>query len=559
MRAANPALVLTTLSLLGLLGPSGAHAWTSTTVRSVTAHVTIPADATAEVQVVAELHVDGGWLESFELDGLDPDLELVAERPPRFEDALGEDLGAAVENPGEGRVVFTFPRRSAPRVGDYLATVTYRTHLDAAPRDGRIRLRWTLPGWRTGLDDVSITVDGPEGLEVVEDEAGAETSFTVEPVALEGGARRVLRRAHLPRMREWVVTLEVPATAMNAGLVTPPSVAAPAVRTSAAPPPIVPGAGVVALGALVMLAVAKMTAASQAARRARTPDGSVLRLDVRIRAAMAVAFGVLGALAWWAGHHDGALGLAFAVTLCALCGRAPAPAPARLGSFQPTDRDEHRRAGRALAAERFGPAAWIDASTVPGATFAGLVLAAPVLAWSRGLLPLPLPEALVLAALAGGLMFTGTRRSRPVAPPESLAHLLAFAAGERVDLERHRPFALRPVMHADVRGELQDARLRVTLSTSPRGLLRLDVVRTARPDRLGWTHGLGLLVVTREGSPAERVLEEHLPGAGIGGGARRVARLVPIERGLARALVPVLDALASCPHEARTWVESAAA
>src|SRR5690606_26251814 len=118
-------------------------------------------------------------------------------------------------------VVFTFPRRSAPRRGDYRATVAYRTSLAAATElddDGRVVVRWVLPGWRYGLDDVSITVDAPPGAEPVRDEE--DLAIDVSTTSSEAGTRVIFHRVHLPRTREWAVALAVPAEHMDPALST---------------------------------------------------------------------------------------------------------------------------------------------------------------------------------------------------------------------------------------------------------------------------------------------------------------------------------------------------
>jgi len=74
------------------------------------------------------------------------------------------------------------------------------------------------------------------------------------------------------------------------------------------------------------------------------------------------------------------------------------------------------------------------------------------------------------------------------------------------------------------------------------------VIRAWRADRARWTSEPALLVVTREGSPADRALEERFPGTTIDRAPRRVARQLPMHD-LAPALAPVLEALAACPVE----------
>jgi hypothetical protein len=83
--AVRPALCA--LLALGVLGwPASAHAWTTATVRTARARVTLSEDARrVHVELMAEVRVDGGWLEGFDFDGLDEGLELDPNAPPVFE------------------------------------------------------------------------------------------------------------------------------------------------------------------------------------------------------------------------------------------------------------------------------------------------------------------------------------------------------------------------------------------------------------------------------------------------------------------------------------------
>jgi hypothetical protein len=279
---------------------------------------------------------------------------------------------------------------------------------------------------------------------------------------------------------------------------------------------------------------------------ARVPVSALVRLP-----AWARALGVLG-LALGAALvgplEPGGILATLALGVLALHGRSAAPRAPRLGAFRPAGAGELRAAVRALTEERLGPAALVDPSTVPGALLLGAVLGGPALAWAAGTLPVPAEHALVASGVAAAVLLGGTRRARVTPPVIALAHLAALARRVRADLDDPRRWAVSLVVHADVRGELQDARLRVVPGTSPRGLLRLDVVMAAQPRRTGWTVVPALLVVTREGSPADRALDERFPGTRVADAPRRVARQLALTE-LADAVAPVLDALATCPNE----------
>ena len=55
---------------------SPARAWTTAQIESAHARVEVDAEAVAEVTVLLQLQVRGGWLEGLELAGFDPDLQL---------------------------------------------------------------------------------------------------------------------------------------------------------------------------------------------------------------------------------------------------------------------------------------------------------------------------------------------------------------------------------------------------------------------------------------------------------------------------------------------------
>ena len=160
------------------------------------------------------------------------------------------------------------------------------------------------------------------------------------------------------------------------------------------------------------------------------------------------------------------------------------------------------------------------------------------------------PDALALRCVAAGvaaaILWGDFRWRRPGAPAIDLARLADVARGLRADLDG-RPHALSLVLHTDVRGVAQDARLRIVLPAVPKGLLRLDIARAYRAERASWTGSEVLLVVSRAGSSADRALAEALPDAEIlDAGPRRVARQIALGDPAA-TLAPILHALAACP------------
>ncbi len=125
--------------------------------------------------------------------------------------------------------------------------------------------------------------------------------------------------------------------------------------------------------------------------------------------------------------------------------------------------------------------------------------------------------------LAAMLDAPRVRRAEP--PLASLSRLLAFASRARVALGEGPPIALMPVVHLDVRGVPQDARLRLAHAHAE-GVLRADVVvrtRSLRGPRFG------LLVVTARGTAIDDALEHDARFERVATGAERHARLCAVE------------------------------
>jgi hypothetical protein len=528
--------------------PLRARGWTDARVRSVSTEIHIASDARADVSLVARVRVDRGWLQSFEMDGLDPDLAFIPERPVTFGEENGRMLSPRVEHAGEGRVVFEFGRRSAPRRGDYIASIAYRTELarnTELDEAGHVIVRWTMPSWRYGLDDVVITIDAPHGARAVlaEGEDG-----TVEATHIDSavGSRVTLHRAHLPRTREWSIAIAIPSGMMDAALRVPREIrASPVVRTAPSDDNV-PRSHIAGLALfLAILALAKIFIVVRASMRSRVPPRPLLPLSAKSRSGLVIA-AALGAVFYKSEPEVVAL-LFVVIGISAIHLRAGTPRPPRLGSFRVASAEELAQARRALRDERFGLAAWFDPTTIPGMISFVACSAAPLILSACHILPAPWPLACLTSALVGAILLAETRRSRPMPPLSALAHLLRLASNTRCDLESERRWMLRPVLHTDVRGELQDARLRIVLPATPKGLLRLDVVFAIQAERAHFQNELQLLIVTREGSAADRALEERFAETRIATAPRRTARQLPLGRGLPNQLAPILDALAHCP------------
>src|SRR5690606_33505032 len=135
-------------------------------------------------------------------------------------------------------------------------------------------------------------------------------------------------------------------------------------------------------------------------------------------------------------------------------------------------------------------------------------------------------------------------RAFPTGPADALARLLAFARGLRT---LPTGAGLSPALHVDVRGEVQDARLRVALAHRPEGLLRCDLALSELPHAGGWDAHVVLVVVTRAGSEADQALDAATPdiAATPSRGGRRVLRVLPVGRRALPSLERVIDALAA--------------
>lgn len=536
------------LALALLFTPGRAHAWADATVRSASARVTIDERAHAHVAIDATVRVDGGWLEALELDGLDTGLVLdpldpvtmVRAPQPDAADLVGarapEPLDPRVTLRDDGVVVLSFTRRHAPRRGDYVVHLAYDAELAAsahAESDG-VHLVWTFPAWRHGLDSVQVEVLGPEGAAPVIE---ADDEIEVGEESLGGRTLYRLTRAHLARTREWPIALRVPEGVMVEALGALPPAPAPvhaAEAASPASPPRAPWQGGIAL------ALASLYVALRVLRRSRVAEieGVELRAWLPLPAPLAALFVLaLGAaamgVALTSGDERALVVLALAMLALGISRGSPRSASPRLGSFRHATRTIRHAARRAQLARQVGIDAWLDASTLPGvvvlAAFLGFVARAPREALGPALL------AFAVAVVAG---LDSPRAGRSLPPLVALAHLTAYTRRARVSLERP-PLALMPVVHLDVRGVAQDARIRV-LGALPDGTLRADLV-VARSGLFGAR--VGLLVVAARGSALDQALAADGRFEAIAEGKERVARLTPVGRqGIDGAFARLLEA-----------------
>lgn len=524
-RGLAPSGLLAALALVAALGPGEARAWTDAAVRSVGARVVIAPDATAHVALTATVRVHGGWLEGLELAGLDPDLALDEAAPPYAIDEAGQRYQPRAEVLEGGRVQLAFTQRS-PRRGRLSVHIAYRTRLahratEPLEEDGRVRVSWTLPAWRSGLDGVSIELIAPSGSRLgPRGEGDSGASVETETEELAEGTRLRWRRAHLPRTVSWTVATDVPAGAMIEELRGAPRVRATPPPAQPALAPLDPAPYWLGLAlALALLACAKIASVERLARERRSRARPLLFAPAWLRAIVSAGACVAGAALGPGSPRVGLALFALAMLSATYLRGAPQP-PSRLGAWRPADARWIRAARRSWL-RALAPSAWLDATTPVGLLHLALWLSLP---W---LLPLPLEVRIATSVLPLPLLSTGTRASFPVGPMDSLRALLAIARRMRALPEG---VGLAPVVHVDVRGEVQEARVRTVLAHRPRGLLRLDLALAVAEHAGGHVHEPMLLVVTRASSAAEAALAAALPDVDpvTSPGGRRVLRLMPL-------------------------------
>jgi len=495
--------------------PSEARAWADAAVRSARARVALSADGeTMHVVVTAELRVAGGWLEGFDLDGLDDTLTLDPDAPVRFErwalpepaepapdaEAIAALEGGEPMRPRapvfvelleprvtvrEGRIALGFPRRRAPRAGLYRVIATYD-----APAAGhvlrsaeRAELVWTLPPWRSGLDNVEVVVVLPEGSTPAELAEEDEFAIEVAPAELEEGETGTafrFTRVHLPRTQSWTVRAELPASFRAAASAA--STPAPSPRLEPEPASH-PAALLLAALVVAALVVGRVRSRDEEAREAGASTGAPLPATARIVLAMA-GFWLVVTLVFVRPDLT-----PFGLAALALVGaHAPSrPSSLRLGSFRAAW-GSHARAARrpAHAADLF------DAGSPTGA---GLLLAlSAAAAWAAAAGWLVGSEAALFVACASLVLVAGSGAGRPRPARAILRTLFAWAQRWRGP----EGVALAPLVHVDIQGRAQTARLRLVIDGAPEGLVRCDVVASGRTPRL--------VVSARAGTEAERRL-----------------------------------------------------
>jgi hypothetical protein len=523
------------------MAPARALAWTDADVTRVVAHVDVDEDELL-VSLLLRVQIHGGWLEGLEVADLEPDLALASEKPPWAVDAEDPSrkyrVRASVSD--GGRVQISFDRRDSPRRGTLLLGLVYRTalgrHIVHPGGDDRAHVRYTLPGFRAGLDAVQIAIAAPAGATAAEAGSGGLSLVTHEALEREGVTVHVYERAHLPRTVPWTVEVVLPDDAVGA------SVDRPIVRPAKpSAPSLAPRAESFGLG----LVLALLALGSRHAFAVRAKERSA-RARPLVFGPLPLAITVAGALAL--------LPLALAlpievelVRLAFLAGlsleRLPeiAKAPARLGRFRAVTEDDLDLAARSRRRARLAGPLLLDATTPLGAA----VLLSFVLALWLSVDAFE-PLARVAASALFALPFaTATRHALPLSPLEKLGRLRAVAdagggafSGVRFEL----------VVHEDGSFAIDDARLRALDERFSDGVVRFDLALGSCPSPGGFEPRTALVVVTRAGSPAELEVAARLAEtAAIEGPGGLVARVV--DAPLAELVARVHEGLVIPPDE----------
>ena len=455
---------LASLALLTVLSASApARAWTRTVVQSARATVEVERDATLYILLRLDVEVHAGWLHEMELVDLGPDVELDRYRPPYFRSEEGEVFRPEAELHEDGRIRLSFPRREAPRRGEYRVFIRYRTNADvrAVEVNGepRARVVWSVPTWETGLHNVSVEIRAPKGTAVPDEMQ--DTSPGVELEIIERPKRTAVRwrRIHLPRMTAWPLAIDAPESSIVSPAVTPSAPAPNGFR-----PLDIPTERPVAWSLLVLALVALLKRRSMETQLGRQQ----LLLPASWPAVTTVAaMAVLGAQ-WFSPLH-----LAWGLPLVLLALHRPVKE-------------------RAVAPDELD---LLDGTTPLG----GAVL----IGCSASLFGLGQPTG---ALLLLPIFLTGTRYHLPPTRAEAIASLRSFASGLRL------PADAPPMCFSWERSSEGAPRLRAHLSASRAGLLAVSFVGASSSIGFLRKRNVMLLVQTRAQSNADDLMRRRTKG-----------------------------------------------
>ena len=471
---------LLAFAVVGVLGTaSSAHAWTLTVVNGARATVDVEPDATLSILLRLDVEVHAGWLHELELVDLGQGVELDRNRPPYVRSDDGEIFRPEFEVHEDGRIHLTFPRREAPRRGEYRVFMRYRTKADVQAvelRDGpRARVVWSLPTWETGLHDVSVEVRAPKGSSVPPELHDGAPGVDFQ---LSQHANRTVvawRRTHLPRMTAWPLAVDVPVESI-AMPVTESDAAIPSGFRALPSPDERPIVWSLLLIAMLILVKRRSIEARLGERFlwVRAPWGVVLAIT-----AFVVAIGQ-----WLGPNH-----LVCAIPLLAFALHRPA-------SWSPTIQRKNwgPAPARSLLDNEMSAGDLLD-----GTTFVGI---AALMAGAAALVVLAEPSAAILLL---PLFFTGTRHHFHPTAAENTRMLYRFAADLRLPIDA-------PEMSFGWERATEDGalRLRAHLATQRAGLLTLGFVVATSPVGFVSRRKVMLMVETRAQSDADDLMRRRV-------------------------------------------------
>jgi hypothetical protein len=467
------------VAALGL--PTSVQAWTRTVIKTARATVDIERDATLSVLLRLDVVVDAGWLHELELVGLGTGVELDRNRPPYLRSEGGEVFRPESEVHEDGRVHLSFPRREAPRRGEYRAFIRYRTSADAVALDvegaPRVRVIWSVPAWETGLHDVAVEFRAPRGTSVPTEahELPAGVDFHVDE--RPDGTVVEWRRIHLPRMTPWPLTLDVPveSAALPATVPHPP-------EPTAFRPLTIPEKRHPLAWPLLLLAVLALVK-----RRSIESKVGRERLWIRLNwvSVMAIAAMIFGVGQWLAPNYP-----VCAIPLIGLIVHRRSKAAETSGL-----RDWRPAADAELAVARISARDFLDATTAPGLM--------ALLAGCASLIALGQPTT---ALLLLPMFLAGARLHAAPTAAEATQMLRAFASNLR--LPGHCP----EMCFAWELSSEGAPRLRVHLRTRRSGLLSVSFMVCSSALGFVRRRRIMLLVETRAQSDADDHVRQRASG-----------------------------------------------
>ena len=499
------------------------YAWTETHVETVHAKLEINSAAQAQIELTIRLRVRGGWLEDLEIAGLDPDFELD-QNASEFISADGTRMHPRLKT-RRARVHFQFSRRHAPRRGEYTAILRY--HSDLSKRviqnsnDDFVRVEWTLPPWRTGLNGVEIEIHAPPGAIFPKDE---ETPIGVEKEIEQGGTYSLLRwrRVHLPRTLPWTVKVDIPPSQMQLFTesrqreIYQPDI--PSVDTQMTEKGYGPIVGVFLFFLYALCGFLFFERESK--RRLLTPRPWI-SLSWYWRVLLLLLLAGIAAIYTWKQQWYFALG-ALALSLILIGQRSARQPIVQLGRFRPFHLTDLKNALQQKQRNSRSLHRFFDATTLQG-LFLWIVGITVMISAQR--FDENAGDHIPILWYCASLLFplwVSTHRCFPYTPMERILKIHRIAS--RLKFRLPGP-ALTLVVHERADGMIQDARIRLITQTRPQGLLRSDIALSRDGNAVG-------LWLTLENSDAERIIKQKTTKKGSAGPGGRIVRILSIEESL---------------------------